>query len=69
MGDVSAALGYITHMSLSRDQISDRLAAVGPDRGPPRVGRPVDRGGVPGDVTDVPPGRHVRWALGKLARR
>jgi MoxR-like ATPase len=29
MGDVSAARAYITHMSLSRDQISDRLAAVG----------------------------------------
>jgi MoxR-like ATPase len=29
MGEVSAARAYITHMSLSRDQISDRLAAVG----------------------------------------
>jgi MoxR-like ATPase len=29
MGDVSATRAYITHMSLSRDQISDRLAAVG----------------------------------------
>jgi MoxR-like ATPase len=29
MGEVSAARAYIIHMSLSRDQISDRLAAVG----------------------------------------